>query len=138
MSPTETDIFYSRGVLKKADACGFFGVCCGCGCTYGSYGSCSCSCTCYVCCSAVAAPSAPLLRCTCSCSAIQCICNCSAVLCWYSMLQHWLTIYSSTLNALRCAALVRHLVSFRCADDCALRFETRNTAAQMEVNGFKT
>ena len=26
MSPTETDIFYSSGVLKKVDACGFFGV----------------------------------------------------------------------------------------------------------------
>jgi len=26
MSPTETDIFQSRGVLKKADACGLFGV----------------------------------------------------------------------------------------------------------------
>ena len=25
MSPTETDIFFDRGVSKKADACGFFG-----------------------------------------------------------------------------------------------------------------
>ena len=26
MSPTETDIFFDRGVFKKADACGLFGV----------------------------------------------------------------------------------------------------------------
>ena len=26
MSPIETDIFYSRGVLEKVDSCGLFGV----------------------------------------------------------------------------------------------------------------
>ena len=133
MSPTETDIFFDRGVLKKADACGLFGVllwllvgswqlCCCCG---------SCAAVLLSCAAVLSLVVAALLR---SAALLNIILIIEQHLSTKYLRASW-TRKILLRNALRCARSGKHLVSIRCADGCAL---LSLCSVQMAANGFKT